>query len=172
MRKSVCRKASGRNEIETASRVRQGCARPDWTRRFIRGASRGCKVRDRPGIHHRPSRLSRTQGQPRGRKGGNAEGRKIRGNPEIRRRQRQRMRKPGQPGGNIGRRSWESGAAGQPATQANGSAEGCETRGNPRLHRWHNRKVLQAGATRRKHCEARLKERGRGATRRIPQQQR
>jgi len=31
-----------------------------WTRRFIRGASWGCKVRVQPGIHRRPNRRCRT----------------------------------------------------------------------------------------------------------------
>ena len=32
-------------KIESAPEARSGMLVPDWTRRFIRGASRGCKVR-------------------------------------------------------------------------------------------------------------------------------
>jgi len=37
-------------------RGQAGIAKTDWKRRFIHGASRGCKVRATDGIHHRPSR--------------------------------------------------------------------------------------------------------------------
>ena len=76
-------------------RVGRRGAGPDWTRRFIRGASRGCKVRVQPGIHHRPSREGQTGATRQGRRGspdgrdsgqlenpphGNAEGHRLQGN--------------------------------------------------------------------------------------------
>jgi hypothetical protein len=37
---------SGPNEIENASRVRPGYARPVWTRRFIRGSAEDAKFEE------------------------------------------------------------------------------------------------------------------------------
>jgi hypothetical protein len=69
-------------EIEAASRVRQECARPSGTRRFIRGASRGCKVRGLTGNHRRPSRLSRIRGNPKTQRR-QRQGKETRGNPNL-----------------------------------------------------------------------------------------
>jgi hypothetical protein len=81
-----------------AWRVGRRRAGPDWTRRFIHGASCGCKVRVQPGIHHRPSRKGqsgatreslsgslggRESGQLENQPVGNAEGPGIQGNLEI-----------------------------------------------------------------------------------------
>jgi len=65
-------------------REHQGSGRKGWTRwtrRFIRGASRGCKVRVQPGIHHRPNRRCRT-GATWGSVDGRAERPRDRGNLE------------------------------------------------------------------------------------------
>jgi len=43
---SACRYVSGPNEIENASRVGPGYARPDWTRRFIRGSAEDAKFEE------------------------------------------------------------------------------------------------------------------------------
>jgi hypothetical protein len=43
---SACRYVSGPNEIENASRVRPGYARPDRPRRFIRGPAEDAKFEE------------------------------------------------------------------------------------------------------------------------------
>jgi hypothetical protein len=91
---SACR--GGRsNEIEAASRVRQECARPDGTRRFIRGASRGSKVRGLTGIHRRPGRRCRMRGNPKTGKTAQLDDKRIRGNPKLHLWHRRRMRDSG-----------------------------------------------------------------------------
>lgn len=91
------RATGGAGKVQSKDRWRVGRRRagPDWTRRFIRGASRGCKVRVQPGIHHRPSREGQTGATRQGRRGppdgrdsgqledqphGNAEGNRLQGN--------------------------------------------------------------------------------------------
>jgi hypothetical protein len=47
--------ASRQIEIERAPETRSGLQVPDWSRRFIRGASRGCKVRFSEGVIINPA---------------------------------------------------------------------------------------------------------------------
>jgi hypothetical protein len=72
----------GRIEIENASRVGQECARPDWTRRFIRGLSEDAKFEASRGVIIDPAAVAGF-GVTRRRRGGNARGREIRGNSEF-----------------------------------------------------------------------------------------
>jgi len=133
----------GRVGIGNASRVSRECASPDWTRRFIRGLGRGCKVRVKPESHHRPSRRCRTRGNPRthlryNRKDGESGqpddlspeplDAEFRGNPERSRKRGWKIERPGQPGGSI-----------------TGTARGCEVRGNPETHCWHRWRVRNSG---------------------------
>jgi hypothetical protein len=153
------------NKIEAALRLRQGCARPEWTRRFIRGASRGCKVRARRGFIIDPA-ADAGPGAIRGRRSGKAEGSSIRGNlktlpsaaPEdvkagATRWKRREARLEERSGGATRelqhRQRRRMREAGQPGTPSLAPPEGAET-----------------GATWRKHQEARQAERGSGATRR------
>jgi hypothetical protein len=69
-------------EIENAFRARRECARPDWTRRFIRGLPEDAKFEASRGVIIDPAAVAGF-GVTRRRKGGNARGREIRGNPEI-----------------------------------------------------------------------------------------
>ena len=91
------RAGSGKTkEIEKASSVRQECAKPDWTRRFIRGASRGCKVRGQLGFIIDPA-VDGNRGDPRNR-GGHSRGTESRGEPELSHRHRRRTEAPGRSG--------------------------------------------------------------------------
>ena len=69
-------------EIENAFRVRRECARPDWTRRFIRGLSEDAKFEASRGVIIDPAAVAGF-GVTRRRNGGNARGYDIRGNSEV-----------------------------------------------------------------------------------------
>ena len=73
--------AGSRTEIKNARRTWKRVAEPDWTRRFIHGESRGCKVRTNHGTHHRPSRR-RGDEATRGSEGGSHRA-EIQGNLKI-----------------------------------------------------------------------------------------
>jgi hypothetical protein len=138
----------GRNEIEDASRVWWECARPDWTRRFIRGLAEDAKFELSRGVIIDPA-VKAGFGETRRRGYGATGGCENRGNLGI---HRQRCRR--------------SGESGQPEDQQQAALEEVKIRGNPKIQRRESWKVREPGQPGDPPTGT-LRERGFGATRRL-----
>jgi len=86
-----------RIKIESALETRSGMLVPDWSRRFIRGASRGCKVRFSQGVIIDPA-VDAEAGATCGSKYGSAEEESFGATRDKRNRRRRTTKDPGRLG--------------------------------------------------------------------------
>jgi len=149
------------SEIEGAPRVWQECAMPDWTRRFIRGFGRGCKVRVKPGSHHRTQPLKQDSMAIEDAETETPKGARAGETWKSTRRRGRGKEDAGQPGNSTAGTAGRCRTRGNPKTHREGgagrtrfgvtrrlsasNAEGCERRGNSKLHRRRSRKMQDSG---------------------------
>ena len=107
---------NGKIGNESALKTGSGLMRPDWSRRFIRGASRGCKVRFRQGEIIDPA-ADVKRGNSRSRCGSAEEQRFGETRIEVESANGEETRDLGQPGNWSRRRSQSGGFRGNPENQ-------------------------------------------------------